>query len=346
MSHAAIEDAYWRRATSAHVTVKPKSHAAIVSTDKRSPRELTLRLSHIDEGLGFALVDELLRNATVEFAGYRRPHPAVDDHVIRIVTRSGTPWGIVWGSALDAMEAFLVSVEAQLKQKKDEATWFGELHFDHVSVTAVNAFRRALLGEVRTLAISHCAIKKNTGLINDEVLLERMALLPIRTPISMGESAFTPGVVSSDTTEDFSMKVRCPALHEGKGRMRSQFTVTSAHLLPHPHMETAHHIVTIDPRLRKPNESMTFPLTILRPGDELVLAATVRAGEGTTHARFSPAYLTDYHISDRDLVDDSIARVRIAFGMVGQLTFAEAMHATVRVLRGHLAALRQHEGVA
>ena len=57
-----------------------------------------------------------------------------------------------------------------------------ELVFDLVGIDAAlaNAFRRILLAEVPTMAIEKVFILNNTSMIQDEVLAQRLGLIPIR----------------------------------------------------------------------------------------------------------------------------------------------------------------------
>ena len=47
-----------------------------------------------------------------------------------------------------------------------------------------NAFRRAMIGEVPTLAIDDVRIYDNTSALFDEMLAHRLGLIPIRTDLS------------------------------------------------------------------------------------------------------------------------------------------------------------------
>ena len=52
------------------------------------------------------------------------------------------------------------------------------------STAFANAFRRAMIGEVPTLAIEDVRIYDNTSALFDEMLAHRIGLIPLRTDIS------------------------------------------------------------------------------------------------------------------------------------------------------------------
>ncbi|KAJ1963167.1 DNA-directed RNA polymerase core subunit rpc40, partial [Dispira parvispora] len=71
------------------------------------------------------------------------------------------------------------------KQKMQIKIWWvspNEMEFDLIGCDAslANAFRRILIAEVPTMAIEQVFIMNNTGIVQDEVLAQRLGLIPIK----------------------------------------------------------------------------------------------------------------------------------------------------------------------
>ncbi len=49
-----------------------------------------------------------------------------------------------------------------------------------VDASIANAFRRILLAEVATVAIEHVFVYQNTSIVQDEVLAQRLGLVPLK----------------------------------------------------------------------------------------------------------------------------------------------------------------------
>ena len=60
------------------------------------------------------------------------------------------------------------------------------------STAFANAFRRAMIGEVPTLAIEDVRIYDNTSALFDEMLAHRLGLIPIKTDLT---DIFNPGLM-------------------------------------------------------------------------------------------------------------------------------------------------------
>ena len=56
------------------------------------------------------------------------------------------------------------------------------MEFDLIGCDAAvaNAFRRILIAEVPTMAIERVYVVQNTGIVQDEILAQRLGLVPIR----------------------------------------------------------------------------------------------------------------------------------------------------------------------
>ena len=298
-------------------------------------RGARLTLKNLDEGLGFAISDELLTDSRVTFAGYRRPHPLINSHNFRLDVSLGSDWKAIWTNAVDRLAARVLEMTEEASGGRNwfeaDGDWHATLHFDRCSPSWVNAVRRALLSEVATLAVEKCTVHANASSLCDELLIERVALMPVRTPISGG--AVGDGAVHS------TLRERHPEIREQKPPKRSQRTVTSDSIV---FSGSGHHIATLGtaPGGRSP-VALAFPVVMLRPGEEVHIEATLGRGTGRDHARFSAVSPICMETVRRYADDTGYTRMRLE--MVGQLTGREAVHSVAAVLDAHLQNVRDAE---
>lgn len=135
----------------------------------------------------------------------------------------------------------------------------GELtvHMADTLPSEVNALRRTVLADVRTLAIERVSIADNTSVMHDELLVQRLGLLPI---------------AGADAEVVFTLDVR----QEADG-IRD---VTAADL------------VCDDPSVRLATPNVV--LTRLRRGQAVRLRAETAWGSGRDHAKWMPTSLCTY----------------------------------------------------
>ena len=91
------------------------------------------------------------------------------------------------------------------------------------STAYANAFRRAMIGEVPTLAIEDVRIYDNTSALFDEMLAHRLGLIPIKTDLSTYStqaSCSCGGAGCPGCTSTYTLRVEGPR------------TVTSSDLIP------------------------------------------------------------------------------------------------------------------
>jgi len=91
------------------------------------------------------------------------------------------------------------------------------------STAFANAFRRAMIGEVPTLAIEDVRIYDNTSALFDEMLAHRLGLIPIKTDLSSYSTQATcscGGAGCPGCTSTYTLSVEGPR------------TVTSSDLIP------------------------------------------------------------------------------------------------------------------
>jgi DNA-directed RNA polymerase alpha subunit len=54
-----------------------------------------------------------------------------------------------------------------------------------IDVSLANAFRRILLSEVPTMAIEKVFVHNNTGVLRDELVAQRLGMIPIKASLSL-----------------------------------------------------------------------------------------------------------------------------------------------------------------
>jgi len=134
-----------------------------------------------------------------------------------------------------------------------------------------NAFRRAMIGEVPTLAIEDVRIYDNTSALFDEMLAHRLGLIPIKTDLSTYKTAETcecGGAGCPACTVTYTLSVEGPK------------TVTSSDLIPQ------------DPNAVPVYENI--PIVKLSKGQKLVLEAKAVLNTGRVHAKWQATLVCGY----------------------------------------------------
>ena len=134
-----------------------------------------------------------------------------------------------------------------------------------------NAFRRAMIGEVPTLAIEDVRIYDNTSAFFDEMLAHRLGLIPIKTDLSTystQENCTCGGAGCPGCTVTFTLSVEGPK------------TVLSSDLIPQ------------DPKATPVYDNI--PIVKLIKGQKLVVEAKAILNTGREHAKWQPTLVCGY----------------------------------------------------
>jgi len=134
-----------------------------------------------------------------------------------------------------------------------------------------NAFRRAMIGEVPTLAIEDVRIYDNTSALFDEMLAHRLGLIPIKTDLTTYTTqekcacggAGCPGCIST-----FTLSVEGPK------------TVMSSDLIPQ------------DPKTTPVFDNI--PIVKLTKGQKVVIEARAVLNTGREHAKWQPTLVCGF----------------------------------------------------
>ncbi|XP_028396021.1 DNA-directed RNA polymerases I and III subunit RPAC1-like [Dendronephthya gigantea] len=175
------------------------------------------------------------------------------------------------------------------------------IEFDMVGIDAsiANAFRRILLAEVPTMAIEKIHIFNNTTIIQDEVLVHRLGLIPIfADPRMFNFKISEEEEWTEDNVIEFELKVKCT-----RNPRASNEAVVPDDLYIN-HKVTTKHLKWIP----KGNQKEKFGpdgirpvhddilIAKLIPGHELDLRLFCFKGIGQDHAKFSPVATASYRL--------------------------------------------------
>jgi DNA-directed RNA polymerase subunit D len=134
-----------------------------------------------------------------------------------------------------------------------------------------NAFRRAMIGEVPTLAIEDVRIYDNTSALFDEMLAHRLGLIPIRTDLATyttKDACTCGGAGCPACTVTYTLSVEGPK------------TVLSSDLIPQ------------DPEAVPVHDNI--PIVKLAKGQKLVIEARAVLNTGKVHAKWQPTLVCGY----------------------------------------------------
>lgn len=207
------------------------------------------------------------------------------------------------------MERFQKDFRAEVMSLNDE-----EIVFDLIGIDAAlaNAFRRILLAEVPTMAIEKVFILNNTSMIQDEVLAQRLGLIPIRADPRKFNARQADEDADADNVISFRLQVKCSqrraAGKAGKGSPGAPgsssaggsssdvdvigASCTSADLEWIPQGDQDERFA--DDHIRPVHDDIL--IARLRPGQEIELEAWCEKGLGKVHAKWSPVCTASYRL--------------------------------------------------
>lgn len=179
------------------------------------------------------------------------------------------------------LSAFKRGFKIEITKMSDELVEFDMIGIDP---PLANAFRRILIAEVPTIAISNVTIYQNTGVIHDENLAHRLGLVPI----VMEPDDLQWRAPDADFTEDnsvlFTMRVECD---------RDRKSVYSGDLKWEPVSDAQ------EKRFRdNPPRPISDDILVakLRSGQEIELSCNCEKGIGKEHAKWSPVCTATYRL--------------------------------------------------
>ncbi|KAI0685575.1 insert subdomain of RNA polymerase alpha subunit [Cytidiella melzeri] len=171
------------------------------------------------------------------------------------------------------------------------------IEFDLVGVDAsiANAFRRILIAEVPTLAIEHVYVWNNTSVIHDEILAQRLGLVPLNVDPALMEYRTPTGINASPNDRNtivFQLKAECSRAPRGSGKEYINDEVKSGDLVWVPQGEQE--VVFADKPPAPTNKNIV--LAKMRPGQEIDMELHATKNVGKEHAKWSPVATASYRL--------------------------------------------------
>lgn len=141
-----------------------------------------------------------------------------------------------------------------------------EFSIEGITPAFANALRRTMISEVPTLAVEFVDFHENTSVLFDEIIAQRMGLIPLKF-----------------TIDKFNFTDSCKCDGEGCPSCQVVFAIekTGPSTVYSGDMKSSNSDV-------KP-AAATFPIVELLEGQRLKLEATARLGVGKDHAKFQAA---------------------------------------------------------
>ncbi len=134
-----------------------------------------------------------------------------------------------------------------------------------------NTFRRAMIGEVPTLAIEDVSIYDNNSALFDEMLSHRLGLIPLKTDLN----AYVP-------------RDRCRCTGEGCPGCSTTYTLS----VEGPKMVYSGDLIPQDPETAPVYDNI--PIVKLTEDQKIVLEATAYLNTGEQHAKWQPTLACGY----------------------------------------------------
>lgn len=187
-----------------------------------------------------------------------------------------------------------------------------EANFDLINIDTsfANAFRRIMLAEVPTVAIEKVFIEMNTSVIQDEVLSQRLGLVPIAMSpdwLDWVEDNVEEEQHNTRNTVVFSLNVKCernPSAPKGSNDPEELYLNSNVYARD----------LKFEPRgsqleYMNPAPTVAAPdilLAKLRPGQEISMYCWAVLGIGSEHAKWSPVCTATYRMMPTITITEDI----------------------------------------
>ncbi|KAG0201788.1 DNA-directed RNA polymerases I and III subunit RPAC1 [Mortierella sp. GBA30] len=185
-----------------------------------------------------------------------------------------------------------------------------EMEFDMIGVDAAvaNAFRRILIAEVPTMAISNVFVMNNTSVVVDEVLAHRLGLIPILADPTKFDFKAKDETPTDLNTIVFRLTAKCK-------RNENASPNETDPLKKYIHSSVYSGDLKWDPKGDQAERFKDCPIkpvyddiviTKLRPGQEVDVEVHCEKGLGQDHAKWSPVATAAYRLMPEILINGEI----------------------------------------
>ena len=171
------------------------------------------------------------------------------------------------------------------------------LIFEMIGISAplANALRRIFISDVETMAIDNVLLIQNTSIIQDEVLVHRLGLVPIAVDPNLFTTWNQGDPMNEDNATVFILDVTCTENPNSKPTDPPHIRYTNAIVfsnqlewVPQGNQATKFRDAPIKPVYGD------IPLLKLRPGQSVQAELHVTKGSGRVHAKWSPVATAYY----------------------------------------------------
>ncbi|CAI5756409.1 unnamed protein product [Candida verbasci] len=196
------------------------------------------------------------------------------------------------------IEKFKDSFDINITNISDGVATFDLIHID---TSIANAFRRIMIAEVPSVAAETVYVFMNTSFIQDEVLAQRIGLIPLK--VDPDQLSWVDKTIdendryTEDNTIVLSLNVSCSKNSNSKSSNDPKEMYKNSHVYAKD--------LKFEPQgiqQEKFKDSPVVPtnpdilLAKLRPGQEISLRAHCILGIGSDHAKFSPVATASYRL--------------------------------------------------
>lgn len=205
-----------------------------------------------------------------------------------------------------SLDTFKENFKIDIHQLGDQ-----EMNFDLIGIdtSVANAYRRIMIADVPSVAFESIFIYKNTGVIQDEVLAQRIGLIPISInpdqlewvdtsqPIKLDDDGNKQINMTSADTVEFQLNVKCernPDAPKGSTDPNELYINSSVYARDLRFKPLGSQETELSPLPSVCNPDIL--LAKLRPGQEIILSAYAVLGVGRDHAKFSPVATASYRL--------------------------------------------------
>lgn len=156
---------------------------------------------------------------------------------------------------------------------------------DGVGVELANAFRRIILTEVPTMAITEVLFVENDTVLYDEMIAHRLGLIPLTTDL-----------------KNYNLPDECSCGGQGCTLCQAQL-MCEVHAENEPRNVYTKDLESMDPKIRPTTDNLL--IAKLGKKTSLVFEAYAQLGRGKDHAKFQPVCSVGYKYFPKVTIDNS-----------------------------------------